>query len=76
MILLKFLVVMRAARTPAPRMDAPVIKMPLVSAREATYHPAPMTLMPIQHAMPRFAQTYGDVFCKKPPTSNWLPEPV
>lgn len=67
MILIKFFVVMRGARTPAPMMDAPVIKIP---------HAAPTTENPMQHAMPRFAHMYGDVVSRNWPTLNVSPWPV
>ena len=43
---IKFLVVILGARTPAPIMDEPVMKIP---------HAAPTTLKPTQRAIPRLA---------------------
>lgn len=45
-ILIKFFVVIRGARTPAPRIEEPVMKIPQA---------APTTLKPIQAAIPRQA---------------------
>ena len=60
--LMRFLVLILGARTPPPRMDAPVTKIPLQSpfasasrphnTFQSTHHPAPSTLKPIQRPMP------------------------
>lgn len=65
-MLIKFLVVMRGARTPAPRIDDPVMKIPQA---------APITLRPIHRPIPVLAHTYGLVCSRKVPTANWSPEP-
>jgi hypothetical protein len=64
--LIRFLVLMRGARTPPPNIDAPVKKIPLYSRSLEmaamivvsgihggnTHHPAPRTLKPKQRAIP------------------------
>lgn len=55
-ILIKFFVVIRGARTPAPRIDEPVMKIPQA---------APTTLKPIQLAIPKLAHKYGEVVSRK-----------
>lgn len=85
---IKFLVRMRGVRTLPPRMDAPVIQMPLrshhrqcprelASHRErGTHHPAPTTLRPMFRPMPINAQAYGLVSSRNAPGLNWVPDPV
>lgn len=67
MMLMRFFVVIRGARTPAPMMEAPVIKIPQA---------APTTENPIHDAIPKFAQRYGDVVSKNSPKLNVSPCPV
>jgi hypothetical protein len=59
MMEMRFLVRMRGALTPPPRMDEPVMKMP---------HAAPTTDSPIQSDMPRSAHAKGDTDSRKAPT--------
>lgn len=55
---IKFLVVILGALTPAPKMEEPVMKIPQA---------APITDNPIQEAIPRLAQKYGETLDKKRP---------
>lgn len=55
MIEIRFLVLIRGALTPAPRIDEPVMKMPQA---------APTTENEIAIAIPRVPQRYGDVSVK------------
>lgn len=66
-ILIKFFVVIRGARTPAPRIEEPVMKIPQA---------APTTLKPIQAAIPRQAHRYGEVVSRKLPKLKVSPWPV
>ena len=80
MMEMRFLVRMRGARTPAPRIDEPVMKMPLYGVHRVNswpcdwtrigfiYHAAPTTDNPIHSPIPRSAQTYGDIDSRKAPT--------
>lgn len=64
---IKFLVRIRGARTPPPKIEAPVMKIPLKQVwlqlsmvpfgptKIGTYHPAPTTLRPIQSPIPKSA---------------------
>lgn len=54
------------ARTPAPRMLAPVMKMP---------QPAPTTESPMHSPIPIIAHAYGEVCSKKAPMLNDSPLP-
>ena len=84
--LIKFFVLIRGARTPPPRMEAPVMNMPLrrnmrqrrhsSSNVTDTYHPAPNTLSPIHNPIPVDAQAYGLVSSRNWPTLNASPEPI
>lgn len=56
---MRFLVRMRGALTPPPRMEEPVMKMP---------HAAPTTDRPMQSEMPRLAHVNGDTDSRKAPT--------
>lgn len=81
--LIKFLVRIRGARTPPPRMDEPVMKIPLrgrvsftVSCQTRyTHQPAPRTLRPMQRPIPVDAHAYGLVSSKNRPTLNASPDP-
>lgn len=64
---IKFLVLILGARTPAPIIEEPVIKIP---------HAAPTTERPIHKAIPSDAQVYGEVSSRKRPTLKASPEPV
>jgi hypothetical protein len=80
MMEIRFLVRIRGALTPPPRMDDPVMKIPL-SVRTSSYHQssrqrkgnvpyqaAPTTESPIHMAMPRSAHAYGETDSRKAPT--------
>jgi hypothetical protein len=79
MMEIRFLVRIRGARTPPPRMDEPVMKIPLRTPRGyygirrqkgclVAYHAAPTTDSPMQSAMPRSAHAYGETDSRKAPT--------
>jgi len=67
MILIRFLVLIRGALTPAPKMEDPVIMMPQA---------APMTENEMAIAMPRVPHIYGDVSVKYAAVSILEPLPV
>lgn len=84
---MRFLVRMRGALTPPPRMDAPVTKIPLSkglgqrvqsmrSVRSETDHPAPRVLRPMQRPMPVIAQAYGLDSSRKRPMLKTSPLPA
>jgi hypothetical protein len=87
---MRFLVRIRGARTPPPRMDEPVTKIPLRSCtnqpmspkpvrmegNKCTHHPAPRTLSPMQRPMPVDAHMYGLDSSRNRPTLNASPEPA
>ena len=76
MMLIRFFVVIRGARTPAPRIEDPVIKIPLLVGKViCTYHAAPTTLRPMHKPIPVLAHTYGLVSSRNVFTANWSPEP-
>jgi hypothetical protein len=82
MIEIKFFVRIRGALTPAPRIDEPVIKIPLDACELLTvlpktvpshwilrpYHAAPTTERPMQSAIPVHAHAYGEIDSRKFPT--------
>lgn len=65
----------RGALTPPPSIEEPVRKMPLgrismdggAGGGPELYHAAPMTLRPIQSAIPMVAHVYGDVSSRNLP---------
>lgn len=63
----RFLVVILGALTPAPKMLAPVIKIP---------QPAPTTLKPMQSPIPTIAQAYGEVSSRNAPMLKLSPLPI
>ena len=86
--LMRFLVRIRGARTPPPRIDEPVTKIPLrlgsineqnaqwIARTKFSHHPAPRTLSPIQRPIPVDAHMYGLDSSRNRPTLNASPEPV
>ena len=75
---IRFLVLIRGALTPPPRIEEPVMKIPLfeilsVFARvrvwySCAYHAAPTTDRPMQRPMPRSAHACGDTLSRNRPT--------
>lgn len=63
----RFLVVILGALTPAPKILAPVTKIP---------QPAPITLRPMQRPIPVIAHAYGEVCSKNAPMLNDSPLPT
>jgi hypothetical protein len=86
--LMRFLVLIRGARTPPPRMDDPVTNIPLQTNRRLvdmghefvtktlTHHPAPNTLNPMQRPTPVPAHAYGLDSSRNRPTLKASPEPA
>jgi hypothetical protein len=76
---IKFFVLIRGALTPPPRMDVPVMKMPLemsVYWHVWGYHAAPMTERPMSNPMPSRPHEYGLVSVRNFPGENCSPAPV
>jgi len=74
---IKFFVRIRGALTPPPRIEDPVMNIPLDVVNGLatydpifawTYHAAPTTDRPMHKPIPRSAQTYGDIVSKNCPT--------
>ena len=75
---MRFFVLILGARTPPPRIDEPVMKIPLAFLRQMlyrvsimpfrSYQAAPTTESPMQRAIPRVAHVCGDTVSRKSPT--------
>lgn len=74
---IKFFVLIRGALTPPPRIEEPVMNMPLYEIFSVryprmwnlcTYHAAPTTDSPMQRPMPKSAHAYGDTLSRNCPT--------
>ena len=74
---IRFFVRILGALTPAPRIDEPVMKIPLSVGQNpvweeelpvvCSYHAAPTTERPMQRVMPRSAHAYGEIDSRKAP---------
>lgn len=91
MMEMRFLVRIRGALTAAPRIDEPVMAIPLQNVsikmtigaslmrshpRICAYQAAPTTDRPMHSAIPKFAQAEGVTDSKKAPTLKDSPLPV
>jgi len=81
MMEIKFFVRILGALTPPPRIEAPVMKIPLLclsqyadlsilflSDAQCTDHAAPTTERPMQRAIPVLAHAWGEMLRRKSPT--------
>jgi hypothetical protein len=76
---MRFFVRILGALTPPPRIEVPVMKIPLQDHKSAcgrtskvweavSYQAAPTTDSPMQRAIPRSAQAYGETVSRNCPT--------